>query len=1610
MPKKLIKKAQDSLPDDAPEGMKNFLEIFYGKLQREDIKAVKTQDLVETARLHWNLSRKRKKNKPIIEIHNKKPSSKEHLGHTVIDIVNDDMAFLVDSVVALITAKYKLINILIHPIIHIKKDKQNRIISTDTKPGEDTIAQSHIHIELQGTIPQEHLNTLKKEIGDVLSDVYLATRDWQKMRKKLREAQKDVNRAPVKYYSDNEVEDYIGFLEYLYKDNFTLLGYREYKTTETQGDIKTTIVKNSGLGLLQDSAEPVYISENADGLPQNLARKRHQLPPVTVAKVNKKSTVHRSVPFDAIAIKSYDDKGRIVGEKLFIGLFTSVTYSRSIRDVPLLRRKTDKVTKMSGFRPNSHGFKALRHILEKYPRDELFQIDEETLLEYAISIMHLQERQRIALYTRADPFGRYVSCLVYVPRDRYDTSLRMRMKNILEQEIGGTCESFYTNVDDSPLARVLYIIYVKQKKKLRYDGENIEKQLQEAGRTWGEKLAAALKEELDEEGKIARIAYHYGEAFPVNYTHTYTAKQCYFDILKINEALDSGKIAIDLYKPKNADKGQIRLKMFQKSRPIPLSDILPILENMGLSVDSEIPFEVRPAHSDESIWIHDFKMEPFICSTEVPINDIKDKFEQALIETWYDRVENDALNQLVMGAGLTYREVMILRTYIRYMRQMRYHFGTRYIERALVNNPEIACHLIELFDCLHNPKKHGKNKENAAGCSIAIQHAIEKVQSLDEDRILRRIENLITATLRTNFYQKDTDGLSKSYISVKLDSGKIDALPKPVPHREIFVYSPRVEAIHLRGDKIARGGIRWSDREEDFRTEVLDLMKAQQVKNAVIIPMGAKGGFIVKNPPPSGDRKARQDEGIACYKVFIRGLLDITDNRDGKKIISPQDVVCHDGEDPYLVVAADKGTASFSDIANEISNEYGFWLGDAFASGGSAGYDHKEMGITARGAWESVKRHFRELNHDTQKEDFDVIGVGDMSGDVFGNGMLLSKHIRLIGAFNHLHIFCDPDPDPANSFKERKRLFQNALGWNEYDKRILSKGGRIYSRSDKSLALTPEIQKSLNIDNDRVTPYELMQAMLMARTDLLWFGGIGTYIKSSDETHTDVGDKSNDLIRINAKQVKAKVIAEGANLAVTQKGRIEYARKGGRINADFIDNSGGVNSSDLEVNIKILFSELMNHNNSRLSLKQRNLKLKDMTEEVAKLVLRNNYQQVQGISLTEYDAAENLYKHAQFISDLDEKHDIDREIEHFPVEEEIEQLSQKTKGLTRPEIGLLHSYAKILLTKDIINSDITDEPAIYDYWLIKYFPRLIRENYRKAIKKHRLKREILATTIANSVVNRMGPIFVKEQMERTGADTEAIIKSLLIVREIFGARELWHALEKLDNKVPATIQIKAMREVAAMIERETIWFLTRLGRSPDLKTDLRIFDAGVAELQACINEVVTRDMRRDIRHRTEMNIEHGLPKAIARKIALIPTLGAACDIIKISRDCKQDIKTAAQAYFETGEVFRINWLRKQAVYMTASDHWSEEALNGLIEQLLSCQAGLTTHILSDHKIMKQFDTDAGKGGTPVTLWRKAYQTQIVQMESILNEIYQSGSIDIPMLLIAEQRLRHLYGG
>ncbi len=1582
---------------------KNFLSQFYAQLPEDDLRLLQDHRINDIARTHWDMTKKREYDACEILISN--PKDKSLSQGTIIDIVSENMSFLVDSVAAKLTDKNYIIDLLLHPVLYITKKDGKTISNISRNSGHLSYGESHLHIHLNRIIPTPLHEELKNSLLDVLADVRHATRDWIPMREKLRDVQSDLSKASTER-TDFEVEEYLEFLDFLYRDTFTLLGYREYRFTHKDGKIISEAVKESGLGILSDHERAVYVNDDRDHLNQKQQKKRLTLPPVSVSKVNKKSLVHRSVPMDAVAIKLYDQDGNIKGESVFVGLFTSVIYSRSITQVPYLRMKANRVLHLSGFDKGDHNYKALRHILEKYPRDELFQTGTKPLSKTCLGILRLQERHRIALYTRRDPFDRYISCLTYIPRERFDSHLRKKFQVILEEELKGKCTNYSSSIDESPLARVLFTIKIDQKNAQTINEKNpaIEKRLQEAGKDWIEHLAMSLHNTIGDEENAVTLLKRYGDVFPISYQEDYHPKQAVCDIEKLEEVRHNGEIKIDLHRSRFVEENQLQLKLFSPGSPIPLSEILPVLENTGLNVISEHPYKIVPADTDTPIWIHDFLMSLKRNVDSLDIEKIKAPFEEALSCIWKKKLENAGLNRLVLTAGMDWRDVTILRAYLKFMRQMRFPYSGTYMEQAVTENPKIAALLVKLFKSHHNPAAGNKAQSQAAACAIAIDQALEEVLSLDQDRILRSLLSLIEATMRTNFYQTGENNEPKSYLSIKLKSSLIDALPDPKPFMEIFVYSPRVEGVHLRGDKIARGGLRWSDRNDDFRTEVLGLMKAQMVKNAVIVPMGSKGGFVVKNPPKTGGREAFLEEGIACYKTFIRGLLDITDNRKGDEIVPPENVMRRDGDDPYLVVAADKGTATFSDIANGLAKEYGFWLGDAFASGGSAGYDHKKMGITARGAWESVKRHFRELGHDIQKQPFDVIGVGDMGGDVFGNAMILSKQIRLIGAFNHLHIFCDPDPDPAKTWEERERLFNSVKGWDEYNTKLLSKGGRIYNRSDKSLELTPEICKRFNIKEKKLSPSDLICAMLKAKTDLLWFGGIGSYIKASDETDADVGDKANDALRIDACETGARVIGEGANLGITHRGRIEFAQHGGSVNADFIDNSGGVNSSDAEVNIKILLNDVMSSKENSLTEKKRNTLLESMTNEIADLVLRNNYQQSQAISLMQINAEEDLPVYASFINHLERNGVLERSLENLPDEKEIEKRALSGHGLTRPELSTLVAYAKITLTKDLLNSDIPDIPEMTN-WLFSYFPTPLRKKYETEILRHRLRREIISTDIANNIVNRMGATFVMSTMEKTGARCADVVRAFLVVQETFGLNSLWKEIESLDNIVPAQLQLVALNDIAMLVEREMNWFLSRLGRDINIVKDSAKYKEGVEDLKTFLDDILTEDVAAHVLKRKTIGIQQGLPEALSASIAVLPVLGASCDIIRISTEQDISLKNTTVTYFELGDYFHLDWLRTQASSMPVEDVWGDTAIEGLIDQLYKCQASLTVRILQD---MNSFVSDK-KEVEPgiVKKWVDMYAHKAQPLEALLGSMKRASAVDINMLVIAEQRLRAL---
>ncbi|MFW6175359.1 MAG: NAD-glutamate dehydrogenase, partial [Acidobacteriota bacterium] len=1245
---------------DGPESAERFVRQCYETISPDDIMVREREDLVGAALSLWRWGHEREPGTARIRVYN--PRLDEHgweSPYTVVEVVNDDMPFLVDSTTAALNGLDHPVQLVVHPVVGARREGPVRHDLLASPEGDGVLAESYMQIEIERVFERDQLGRIQERLETVLRDVRAAVRDWIPMRERLAAIIRGWEEDPPPVPQE-ELEEAESFLRWLDDDHFTFLGYRELDLVEEEGRDHLRLVPDSSLGVLR--ARETEESHRLRPLTEKMSAFARSPQLLFVTKANHRATVHRPSHMDYVGLKRFGDDGQVVGERRFLGLFTSIAYNRQARTIPLLREKVQRTLARAGFPPDSHDGKALLHILETFPRDELFQVSERRLFEISLGILQLQERQRIALFVRKDPFERFVSSLVYVPRDRYNTELRLSVQDVLEGAFQGDVTAHYTQVTDSPLARVHYIVKTTPGEVPAFDVKRIETLIAEAARTWSDRLYEAIMAAGEDEERLARLYRRYRDAFPTAYRERFAVEEAVFDMLKVEELLATERLGMHLYRAQGAGPREVRFKLYHGGGPVALSDVLPLLENMGVRVGSEIPHEVRPKGAEVPVWIHDFGLE-LRGAPAVEFFRLVEIFPEAFERVWLGEVENDGFNRLVVRAGLAWHEVVVLRAYAKFLRQARSAFSQAYMQETLANSPEMARLLVELFRVRFDPDGRDDVEERLADVQGRIEAALAGVSSLDEDRILRRFLSLVLNTLRTNYFQRTAQGERKSYLALKIASSKVKVLPQPRPQYEIFVYSPRSEAVHLRGGKVARGGVRWSDRKEDFRTEILGLMKAQMVKNAVIVPVGAKGGFVVKRPPAGADREALLQEGRACYEEMVRGLLDLTDNLVEGRVVAPPRVVRMDGDDPYLVVAADKGTATFSDLANRVAAEYDFWLGDAFASGGSAGYDHKAMGITARGAWVAVERHFRELGVDVRREDFTVVGVGDMSGDVFGNGMLCSPHVRLLGAFNHLHVFVDPDPDPAVSFEERKRLFAlPRSGWDDYDRAKISPGGGVFDRSAKSVPLTPEIRGLLGLKEESVPPDRLVRALLSARCDLLWFGGIGTFVKASGESNSRAGDRANDAVRVNAAELRCRVVGEGANLGITQRGRIELALAGGKINTDAIDNSGGVDTSDHEVNIKVVLDDAARE--SLLTLDERNVLLEEMTEEVASLVLRDNYLQSQAISVAEVQAASLLDAQQRMMRLLERSGELDRELESLPDDEALAERHAAGGGLT----------------------------------------------------------------------------------------------------------------------------------------------------------------------------------------------------------------------------------------------------------------------------------------------------------------------------------------------------------
>ncbi|MFD9573983.1 NAD-glutamate dehydrogenase [Streptomyces sp. NPDC059982] len=1605
----------------------SYLQRYYLHTAPEDLGDRDPVDVFGAALSHYRLAENRPQGTANVRVHT--PTVEENgwtSSHSVVEVVTDDMPFLVDSVTNELSRQGRGIHVVIHPQVVVRRDVTGKLIEIlgpdcdahgpRTARPHDSLVESWIHVEIDRETDKADLKQITVDLLRVLSDVRESVEDWEKMRDAaLRIADELPAEPTAPDLREYELEEARELLRWLADDHFTFLGFREYNLVD--GDALTA-VPGTGLGILR--SDPLHsgkedghpVSPSFNRLPADARAKAREHRLLVLTKANSRSTVHRPSYLDYVGVKKFDADGNVVGERRFLGLFSSAAYTESVRRVPVIRRKVTEVLDGAGFSPSSHDGRDLLQILETYPRDELFQTPVDQLRSIVTSVLYLQERRRLRLYLRQDEYGRYYSALVYLPRDRYTTGVRLRLIDILKEELDGISVDFTAWNTESILSRIHFVVRVPQGTELPAltdaDVERIEGRLVDAARSWADGFGEALVAELGEE-RAAELLRKYGTSFPEGYKADHSPRAAVADLCHLERLSASEReFALSLYEPVGAGPGERRFKIYRTGEQVSLSAVLPVLQRLGVEVTDERPYELR--RTDRvSAWIYDFGLRMPLAPGNGDSylgDDARERFQEAFAAVWTGEAENDNFNTLVLGAGLTWRQAVVLRAYAKYLRQAGSTFSQDYMEDTLRNNVHTTRLLVSLFEARMSPGRQSAGTELIDAMLEELDGALDQVASLDEDRILRAFLTLIKATLRTNFFQPNDAGEPHSYVSMKFDPQAIPDLPAPRPAYEIWVYSPRVEGVHLRFGKVARGGLRWSDRREDFRTEVLGLVKAQMVKNTVIVPVGAKGGFVAKNlPDPAVDRDAWLAEGIASYKIFISALLDITDNMVAGEVVPPKAVVRHDEDDTYLVVAADKGTATFSDIANGVAESYGFWLGDAFASGGSAGYDHKGMGITARGAWESVKRHFRELGHDTQTEDFTVVGVGDMSGDVFGNGMLLSEHIRLVAAFDHRHIFIDPTPDAATSYAERRRLFDlPRSSWADYDTALLSAGGGIHPRSAKAIPVNAQMRTALGIEAGvtKMTPAELMQTILQAPVDLLWNGGIGTYVKATAETHADVGDKANDAIRVNGSDVRAKVIGEGGNLGLTQLGRIEFARtgaggEGGKVNTDAIDNSAGVDTSDHEVNIKILLNAVVSDGD--MTVKQRNKLLAEMTDEVGHLVLRNNYAQNTALANGAAQAPSLLHAQQRFMRRLERTGRLDRQLEFLPTDRQIRELLSNGKGLTQPELAVLFAYTKITVADELIATGLPDDPYLRRL-LHAYFPGALRAKFPEQIDAHALRREIITTLLVNDTVNTGGTTFLHRLREETGASTEEIVRAQLSAREIFGLAEVWDAVEALDNKVAADVQTRVRLHSRRLVERGTRWLLNNRPQPLQITETIELFSSRVEQVWAELPKLVRGADLEWYRSIMDELTGEGVPRELAAKVAGFSSAFPTLDIVAISDRTGVDPLSVAEVYYDLADRLDITQLMDRIIELPRSDRWQSMARASIREDLFAAHAALTADVLAVG------DGDA----TPeerFKLWEEKNAAIIGRARTTLDEIRGSDDFDLANLSVAMRTMRSL---
>ena len=1579
----LIEAASVLACERRPDMPKDFTIALFGAAVAEDVLGYQAAELAALASSAWSFLAARPPGVPKLRF--EQPAgvagAERFKDISVLEILNDDMPFLVDSVMGELAERGLDVRLVVHPVFAAKRDPDGKLASfngTHLKIAPGAPRESFIHIHVERIDDDAARRDIVAALEGVLGDIRACVQDWRPMRARVGQIIAALKADPPPLQV-NEIAEAVQFLEWLVADNFVLLGVRQNRMNSEQNALEPEF--ETGLGLLR--ARDVRVLQRGDQRVTITPAIRAFLEEprlLAITKSTRRSRVHRRVYMDYVGVKQFDAAGAFAGEIRIIGLFTSTAYTRSTRSIPYLRRKVDAVVTRAGFDPDGHSGKALFNVLESYPRDELFQIDEDTLYHFALAILQLVERPRVRVLPRRDRFDRFVSVLVFVPRDRYDSDVRKKIGDYLAAAYQGHVTAFYPFFPEGPLVRVHFIVGRGEDAPPDPGRATLDEAVGAIVRTWTDGLSDALAATYAP-SKARALMKRYGEAFSQGYREAYAPLAAVGDIRAI-ELLSPGRpLGVDFH-PRGQDDGNaIGLKVWSHDRPIPLSERVPVLENMGFRVVDELTYRIAVGGAQEpDVWFHDMVLTR-ADDGAVDLAACKTRLEALFLVVMSGGAESDGYNTLVLSAGLMWREVALVRAVSRYLRQIRVPYSQDYMWATLVKHAGIAADLVRLFHARFDPSRGPADQARGAreaAVAAAIESALQQVESLDEDRILRHFVAAIAAAVRTNFYQIDAGGMPKTEISIKLASRTLAAVPLPKPLYEIFIYSPRLEAVHLRFGKVARGGIRWSDRPQDFRTEILGLVKAQQVKNAVIVPVGAKGGFVPKLLP-KGPREAVLEEGTAAYRLFMSALLDITDNLGDAGVLAPANVVRHDDDDPYLVVAADKGTATFSDIANAIADQHGFWLSDAFASGGSAGYDHKKMGITARGAWESVKRHFREIDVDIGKTPFTVVGVGDMSGDVFGNGMLRERTIRLVAAFDHRDIFIDPDPDPERSFGERQRLFDlPRSSWQDYDKSLISSGGGVFARGLKEINLSPQARKLVGIGRAKVTPQELISAVLKLPADLIWFGGIGTYVRAASETDEAVGDRANDAVRVTGAELRCKVIGEGANLGMTQRGRVEAALRGVRLNTDAIDNSAGVNTSDVEVNIKIALMPPLR--DGRLTRPARDALLAGMTEDVAALVLRNNYLQPLALSLSAQHGLEFLGFQQRLMQTLEQRGLLDRTVELLPDDMELAERRRRAQPLTRPELAVLLAYAKLVLYHDLLESNVPDDPYL-GRELGRYFPPAIVERYPDALEHHRLRREIIATQLANSIINRGGPSFVVRIEDQTGAPVARLAAAFAAVRDSYGMTALNGEIDQLDNAIPGKLQLELYAAVQDLLLDRVVWFLRNVDLSQGLAAIVERYRQGIAAVAAALDHALAPEAAAARAARQAELRQQGVPEALARRIADLPGLMAAPDIVSVAERANADIAAVAATYFAAESYFRLDRIAAAARAIKVSDYFDRLALDRALDSIGDAERRLAAAMSAQGA-----DGKATAGADAVDAWAAPRQAEVERIRLQVQEI------------------------